>query len=875
MNEERWSQIEEIVHLTLAHASSERNAFLAAACADDAPLRAEVESLLKHEVAAASFIEMPAYANHRAAAWLAAAGDDDEAPGAAVSGQHIGPYKILRELGRGGMGAVYLAERDDDAYRKQVAIKLVKRGFDSADTYRRFRDERQILAQLDHPNIARLFDGGTTPEGAPYFVMEYVEGLTITAYCDHHRLPTNRRLELFRTVCAAVQHAHQNLIVHRDIKPSNILITNDGTPKLLDFGIAKVLTTETPAAATIHEHTRTEMRLLTPDYASPEQVRGEKLTTASDTYSLGVVLYELLTGQRPYRVANSQPYELARMICEQEPTKPSTAVAQSTTDGDDKCSTSTPSDTSAVSISYARDTQPEKLRRRLAGDLDNIVLMAMRKEAARRYASVEQFSEDIRRHLTGLPVKARKDTFGYRSAKFIKRHTAGVAAAALVLPTLIGGIGAVAWQAKIAREQRDGARMAQAKAERINSFLQSILGAADPDGRSRDIKVVEVLNNASAQLETQLADQPELLAQAHLTIGKAYGQLRIIEAAEPHLRAALEINRRLFGDDHPATAEAMLFMGAYYEGTGNYPQAETFLRKSLDTQRRKPTGGKRDLIDTLGYLGDNLLIQHRAAEAEPLLREGFELVRKTYGETSVEYADALGEIGRQYSFVGEPAEAKKYYREAIALYRTFPRGKYVSLVYPLLNYGELLLKEENPDEAEPLLQEAIGLCRERLGESALTCGYILGEMGYAHYLKKDYTRAEDELQRSFANVSQVYAADDVNLVFLEMYLGLTLTRIGKPAQGEPFLRRALEMRQKKLPADDWRIASAESALGDCLTMQKRYAEAELLLVKSYTTLQAAPKASDSARLESQERLVRFYEARGQRLEAARYRNHAP
>ncbi len=331
-------------------------------------------------------------------------------------GIRVGPYEVLRELGRGGMGVVYLAARADEQFRKRVAIKVIKTGPDEEGVIRRFRRERQILASLDHPNVARLLDGGATGDGRPYFVMEYIEGHPLHEYCDRHRLSIVDRLKVFQQVCSAVAYAHRNLIVHRDLKPSNIIVTADGIPRLLDFGIAKLLNPELSA------ETPTVTGLaLTPEYASPEQARGDVVTTASDVYSLGVLLYELLTGHRPYRLKTRLPMEVLKAVCEQEPERPSTIVrqAEDTTDGS-RAVVITPE-----GVSRARDLTPDRLGRRLRGDLDNIVLMALRKEPLRRYASAEALSEDLRRYLEGLPVKARKGTSAYRAGKYVKRHAVG------------------------------------------------------------------------------------------------------------------------------------------------------------------------------------------------------------------------------------------------------------------------------------------------------------------------------------------------------------------------------------------------------------------------------------------------------------------
>lgn len=446
---ERWARVKELFEAAADLDPSQRAALLEKECGGDKALRSEIESLLKSDEQTCDFIEQPAFAIPRDLF-----PENGEEP---FAGRQFGAYEVIREIGRGGLGAVYLAARADDEYRKQVAIKVIRRGLDTDDIIRRFRTERQILAQLDHPNIARLIDGGTTNDGLPYFVMEYVNGQPMNAYCDTKPLATTERLALFRKVCAAVTYAHQNLVIHRDLKPSNILVTQEGEPKLLDFGIAKLLS----AGDELFTQTIPALRVMTPEYASPEQVKGEKITTTSDVYSLGVLLYELLTGQRPYRLKTRTPEEIARAITEQEPERPSTALTHAV---------NSPQSTvrNPVLSGAKRSRMDPKF---LRGDLDNIVLMAMRKEPARRYASVGQFSEDIRRHFDGLPVIARKDTLRYRSEKFIRRHRVGVTAAALIALTLIGGIITTFWEARRATQQRDRAERRFADVRKLSNAL--------------------------------------------------------------------------------------------------------------------------------------------------------------------------------------------------------------------------------------------------------------------------------------------------------------------------------------------------------------------------------------------------------------------
>lgn len=448
MNSERWQWVKQLLDEAILVVPEERSAYLDGACGADRELRAEVESLLaSHEQAGTNFLMKPAV-NLKAAA----------PPSPTRIGRRLGVYQVLEEIGRGGMGEVYRGARVDGQYNKEVAIKLVRGGYDSASLLERFRNERQILATLDHPNIARLLDGGTTEDGVPYLVMEMIEGQPIDRYCDDHRLSVTARLRLFRQVCAAVQYAHQRLVIHRDLKPSNILVTKEGEPKLLDFGIAKIISPTGDAPTTLTQ-------AMTPEYASPEQIRGEPITTNTDVYSLGVVLYQLLTGRSPYPGDTRSPHELARAVCETEPGRPSTAVLKrdALPNGQER---------NPEQISSLREGSPAKLHRRLAGDLDDIVLMALRKEVSRRYGSVEQFAEDIRRHLEGLPVTASKGSWRYRAEKFVQRHKAGMAATAVVILAIGGGVGATIREARIAQAN---ARRAERRFNDVRQLSDSLI----------------------------------------------------------------------------------------------------------------------------------------------------------------------------------------------------------------------------------------------------------------------------------------------------------------------------------------------------------------------------------------------------------------
>jgi serine/threonine protein kinase len=503
-----WRQVRQILEQALELTPARRPSYLEKVCAGNTALRREVETLIAaDEQAGDGFLAGSAV---EASTTLA----EPEEP-VSLAGARIGPYQIVKEIGHGGMGTVYRAVRADDEYRKQVAIKVVRGGLGDEFRVHRFRAERQILANLDHANVARLLDGGTTEDGRPYVVMEYIEGQSIDEYCDQRKLAVAERLNLFRTVCSAVAYAHQRLVIHRDLKPANILVTKDGQPKLLDFGIAKILDPHDSVA----EQTVTVMRLMTPEYASPEQVRGEPITTASDVYSLGIVLYGLLTGRRPYGRASRAPRDVVQAVIETEPEKPSAAITRADT-------------ATAEIVSETRGEVPEKLQHRLRGDLDNIVLKALRKEPERRYASVEQFSEDIRRHLEGLPVSARPDTFFYRSSKFVRRHKASVAAGIIVLLTLVVGLAVTVHETLIARAERvkaeqrfnDVRKLANSLLFEVHDAIQTLPGAT-PARKLIVDRALQYLDALAKEAKGDLSLQQELGA-AYEKVGDVQGGFR-------------------------------------------------------------------------------------------------------------------------------------------------------------------------------------------------------------------------------------------------------------------------------------------------------------------------------------------------------------
>ncbi|MEO1367734.1 MAG: serine/threonine-protein kinase, partial [Acidobacteriota bacterium] len=583
LSPERWRRLDEIFQRARDCDPDARRTLLRESCADDPDLRAEVEAMLAADEGAEEHLD--------GLIGRSALGITESADAAL---QHIGPYRVLREVGRGGMGTVYLAERDDGHYRQRVAVKVLRRGPESAEMRLHLKRERQILAALDHPHIAKLLDGGNTADGRPYIVMDFVEGEPLDIHCERRRLTVDERLRLFLDVCSAVRFAHARLVIHRDLKPSNLLVTADGTVKLLDFGIAKLLEAgadETALAlpTELATPTATGWMLLTPEYASPEQVAGQPLTVASDVYALGVLLYELLTGFRPYDVDRKSALEVERTVREARPERPSTRVREAAAAGDE------------ANGPQRAEGSPEKLRRRLVGDLDNIALKALRKEPQRRYASVEQLAEDLRRHVDGLPIRARPDTLRYRLGKFVRRNRRGVGAALMTLVTLVG---LVAFYTQRLAHERDRARQGEEEARQVAKLLTSLFDGADPELRlGETITVREVLDVGALKLRAELAGQPERKARLLDHLAAIYFRLGAYDQMGALLDESASLRDDIFPGDHPESVAGLRLRGLWHQATGEPAEAEGVLRRVLRLRQNRPRADPTEVAASLTDLG--------------------------------------------------------------------------------------------------------------------------------------------------------------------------------------------------------------------------------------------------------------------------------
>ncbi|MFO1464947.1 MAG: serine/threonine-protein kinase [Steroidobacteraceae bacterium] len=757
------------------------------------------------------------------------------APVQDLSGSRIGPYLILRALGAGGMGEVYLAERADEQFRQRVAIKIVRGGVLARSVQSRLKIERQILAQLDHPNIAHLLDGGSLPDGAAYLVMEYVDGIAIDAFCDQRQLSVEARLRLFQTVCGAVHAAHQNLIVHRDLKPSNILVTVDGVPKLLDFGIAKLLDDGQDLQHTLAV-TEAHIRVMTPDHASPEQVQGLPITTASDIYVLGVVLYELLTGSRPFVITSLRLTDIERVICLQEPPRPSEVFASETAQ--------------VQTLAQSRGATPPKLRRALAGDIDNIVLMAMRKEPQRRYASAQQLANDIGRHLQGMPVVARPDTFSYRAQKFVRRNWLGVGAgAAVFLLTAAFALVTFRQAQRLAAErdevrlQRTNAEHERARAEEVSEFLVNLFKLSDPqENRGNQVTARELLNLGAQRLRTGLTDQPATRAALLSTVGSVYNSLGLYREALPVLDESLALQS---GTHDRVRLATLLAQGRARLGSGDLAAADGSLIMALKLAQDEFGAGSIEAGRALWGLGELRHAQSRIQEAEGLYKRGLSIFETQHGSpTDVSWL--LDDLGKIYEREQQWPLARLTYERALDMDRRLLGEDHPRLAVYLHNLAFVMENLGDLGKAQALYEDAIRRDESAYGDHHPITAAAWGNYGLLLTRLGRLSQAEGYLRRALSVMLALYGPSHFDVAYDRVSLGIVLFEQGHIDAAESEFRQALTVYDRTLPPmHQWR-ASALMHLARLLADDARAEEARRLSEQSIA-IWSATSPSGSAK----------------------------
>ena len=845
-------ELDSVLRHALELSDGDRERFLDETCDRDTDLRRAIERLL-HDCESDEDGLLQPGGGASGPLWEAFAREFRPAAFAFEPDERVGAWRVVRVVGRGGMATVYLAGRADGQFEQTVALKVLDVAHDFDGLAARFAQERRILARLEHPNIARLIDGGATRTGQPYVAMEYVDGESIDRYCDRRRLNLDARIRLFLNVASAVQYAHGHLIVHRDIKPSNVLVNANGEPKLLDFGIAKLLDPENAAPVT-----RSALHPMTPEYASPEQVRGEPLTTASDVYQMGYLLYTLLTGRSPYSPDSRNVAAVVQAICNVEPVRPSRSVLPQTPDNEH----------ALRDAAIERATTPERLRRRLAGDLDNILLTALHKNPEQRYPSVVHLSEDLRRHLRGLPVMARSPTLRYRGVKFVKRHRAGVAAVLLVSLSVMGGLAATAWQA------RETAREAMRAAE-VRDFLVSLFESVDPDAAlGETITAKEILDRGAERLHGRLVEVPVLRAEMLGVVGRMYNELGLYREARPLLEEAQATLRHAGQRSTPILAQSAEDLATLLYEQGEYEAAEQWSREALAIRVQRRREDPEQLSMSLLNLAQVLTMRGQAEEAEPLYLEGLDLDRQTgndellathlsaygvflYRSTRYDEALSVGEealrlqrslYGAEHTLVatsllnvsaahtelGDYKTAETLLRECLDIRRKLLGDRHPYVATALNNLGNLLQKAGRLDESEQVHRQVLAIRREVLGDSHPDVANTLNSLGIVQYFNARYSEAADTFEQVLPIWRSAYGPAHPHYLSALNNLGASRREAGDLPAAEDVLREALGLRREVFGEPHQLVAQSLNNLALVVAKQGKNAEAETLIRDAVT-----------------------------------------
>jgi eukaryotic-like serine/threonine-protein kinase len=817
----------------------------------------------------------------------------------ALLGKVVGNYKLTSVLGHGGTGTVYLGERADRQYSAQVAVKIVDTATVQGDLGMRFRAERQILASLNHPNIARLLDAGEADEGQPYLVMEYVHGEPVDRFCDRQQLGINERLELFVDICAAVQYAHQNLIVHRDLKPANILVTGEGKAKLLDFGIAKLL--DVGEAASVLALTRLNDRLLTPEYASPEQILGRPVTTASDVYALGVVLYELLTGLRPYVVPGSaSQLELERSICITDPQRPSSIVRRAVDAGPVE------GQSNIAAIAMARGLNPDRLERRLLGDIDAIVMRALRKEPEHRYGSIEQFVADIRRYLSREPVLARQGNWIYYSQRFVRRHALGVSASVTFMGFILAFAITMSIQRERIAEERDRATQESARAERVSEFMLGVFAAAEPFTSSdKEVTARQLLDQAARSIQGDLSEQPEVRARLLEAIGRAYRRQDLTDRAVAYFEESLRIRELAKLPRDARTGSILTEMAITLRQLGRFEDADRALTEAL--QISKSSGANRTLngAQLFAALGQLELSRANVEQANEYLTQALQTTREIAGPRDPHVAAILLDISNARSWMDDIDGAERAAREAVSIYRETVDARHPDrvmadyLLARVLNLqgrtddaaalyestltaqrllfgndgtrvgdtmtelAQVRMNQGRLVEAETLMNESLELSRKVRGNAHIMTGYLWGSLAQIHFRQGHLAKAESEVRTALDIFATTLPADHQYVAASEYVMGEIMLAMNRLPDAEAMLAASMN-RWKRTDAPSWRSARSASALGEALHRQGRRADAEKYLLDGYHELNAGNGVDQQTRTKARERVARYYIETNQR-----------
>jgi len=889
MSDSRWERLQSLFARAVVLEGEERERLLSDACQDDPDLRQELEALLEADRDPDRITSFALDADFGQQL-------DDK-----LVGTTIDSWELVERIGAGGMGSVFLARRVDGSYEQDVALKIVKKGMDTERIVRRFEMERQILARLEHPNIARLIDGGVTGDGRPYLAMEYVDGLPITEYCDHNQLNLNERVRLFQVACNAVHYAHRSLVVHRDLKPSNIIVTADGVPKLLDFGIAKLLDDSEE-----HDLTRTGRPLHTPAYAAPEQLADGTITTATDVYALGVILYELLSGRRPFEVRRT-PQEFRERVLSDGPARPSTVVTQIPADTDGRAETTVPEE-----LGRLRRTPVERLRRQLKGDLDTICLMALKKEPEDRYASADQVAADLGRHLEGLPVVARPDSMAYRMGKFVRRHRLGTG---VTIAALTAFIALTSFYTIRLAAERDLALDEQRKASEVVDFVTGLFTVSHPEeARGETVSARELLDVGAKQIRAELAGRPTVQANMMRVLGEVYHSLGVPAEAEALVAEALTRQTGIYGEQHAEVATSKLMLGIIYQDASRYDEADALLAQALETRRRLFGEPHREVMEALSVrayfeetvgnyeqateLHENALAMGRALfdtddeflaeamvklagiyrildrleEAEPLLRDALAMQDRLYQGEHPESDSTKRQLAAVLRDTDRLTESETLYKAVIASRTRMLGPDHIEVAHAWASYAQLLDEMDRLDDAISANRTFIDIIERihdgphpSLGAAYNNLAVLLRDQG-------NYDGAVSFFQRSIDMQDAVgLPSRHANRSFPKAGMAGVLRQLGRYSESEPLLREALAIREESFAPGHRLILETQSSLGATLVSNGEYAEAEALLLSAYEGFLDSRGKDYSGTRTAAKWLADLYEQIGDTTNAALYR----
>jgi len=876
MDSTRWERIQTLFHEVADLPEPEQRALLQSSCADDHGLMADVLALLEEDARGASLLDRD----------LAQVAHDvlDETLPTSLPFKEFGPYRIKQALGEGGMGVVYLAERTD--LGSLVAIKLLRDAWLSPARRERFASEQRTLAQLTHPSIARLYDADTLDDGTPWFVMEYVDGVPLTDYCVEHACSIEERLHLFRAVCEAVQYAHQHAVIHRDLKPSNILVKADGTIRLLDFGIAKQLESlETSTGKT--DQTMTGLRLMTPAYAAPEQVRGDRVGVHTDVYSLGVILYELLAGELPFDLSKLTPGEAEAMIVGQDPEKPATVAKR---------------------ITHRPGANIPSVSKAAWADLDVLCLTAMHKDTQRRYPSVEALIRDIDHYLKGEPLEARPDTFRYRLGKFVRRNSRAVSAAVVVFTIVVGLV--VFFTVRLAKA-RNAALEEAARTQRIQKFMMNLFQGGDESvGPGDSMRVVTILDRGVQEAESLNSD-PKVQAELYQTLGTIYDQLGKFDRADSLLRSAVDRRKSLFGADSTEVAESLVALGQLRSDQAQYDEAEQLIRQGLEMTKRHlpprhprvgralyalgevlvnegkydqgiqvldeavqiqsaPGGVPADLAETLTELANAQFYAGHLDVSNSLNLRVVAMDRQLYGERHPNVAEDLINLGAIQTEWGNYATTERYYRQALDIIQGFYGKDHPETASVMTLLGRSLNNQGRFNESADMLREALGIQERVYGQVHPRVASALGELGKVAMQQGKLDEAEADFRRQADIYREVYKGK-------HYYIGAALANLGgvymerkQYPRAEQSFRDALQIYAQTLLPDHLNVAIARIKLGRALMPQHRYKDAEVESLGGYGILMKQTNPPANWLLNARKDLVEEYGALHQPENAAKF-----